>query len=159
MSTELEQVPEFANPVTGEVLTLAAPTEDLARFLADLRDLESRFREAKGIVTREITARLDRQAKWTLHLPGGLKIRGQSPAPVEEWDGLELRSALLELVDEGVVDIEAVDAAVETVVTYKPLKRGINSLRKLGGRVGAVVEAHRRESEPERRVSVSRGSG
>lgn len=143
------------NPATGEVVALDGPTEDLGQFLADLREHESMWREAKKLVTRELVARMDKSASWTLHV-NGLKLSTQSPAPSEEFNGPELREALLDLVDEGVVTIEAVDAAVETVVTYKPRKAGINALRKLGGRVVDAINAHRTETEKDRYISVGR---
>lgn len=153
--TELELPRQFLNPLTGEALTLASPDEDLARWLADIREVESVIRENKKIVQREILSRMDRSASWTVRVPG-FKLTGQSPAPVEEWDGVELRTALLGLVDEGLLTIEAVDGAVETVVAYKPRKAGIVKLRKLGGRVAETVDLLARASEPERRVSVGR---
>lgn len=152
---QLDRAVQFANPVTGEVLTLAAETGDLGRYLADLREFESVLREHKRIVSRELLARMDRAASWTFHA-GALKLTGQSPAPVREWDGAELRDALLGLVDEGLITVEAVDAAVETVVSFRPRAAGISALRKLGGRVVEVVDSLCRESERERRISVSR---
>lgn len=85
-------------------------------------------------------------------------VKTQSPAPAEEWDALAARSELLELVDEGVLGIEAVDAAFEPVVTYKPRKAGINALKKLGGRVAEILASHSHEVERERYVTVSRPS-
>ena len=155
MSTEVAPVPEFANPITGEVLTLASPNADLGRYLADLREFEGRVREYKRAVTDELLARMDRSASWTVHAEG-VKLSGASPQPSEEWDGPALREALLDLVDEGVLSIEAVDAAVETVVSYKPRKAGINALRKLGGRAAELVAEHRREVEKQRYITVSR---
>jgi hypothetical protein len=146
---------EVISPATGEFISLDSPTEKLGECLADIRDYESLLREAKRALTTELLARFDRNAQWTVHA-GGFKLSGQSPAPVEEWDGAELRTALLGLVDADLLSIEAVDAAVETVVTYKPRKAGINALKKLGGRVGEVVESLRQESERERRITVSR---
>jgi hypothetical protein len=127
----------------------------LAAYLADLRDFESQLREHKRAVTRELLARFDRTAKWTHHFEG-LKIAGQSPAPTEEWDGLELREALLSLVDSGQLTVEAVDAAVEQVISLKVRKQGVAQLRKVGGEVAETINRLCRTSEPERRVSVSR---
>jgi hypothetical protein len=155
VSTEVDTQFTVVSPASGEVLTLAAPTGDLAGWLADVREWESNLREAKRIVQAEILARLDKQASWTTH-EAGLKISGDSPAPTEIWDGAELRTALLELVDEDLLSIEAVDAAVQTVVTYKPAKAGISKLRKLGGRVADVVDSLCQTVERERRVTVSR---
>lgn len=146
---------QLVNPSTGELVELDGPTEALAEFLADMREHESLCREAKKLVTREVVSRMDRQAAWTIRA-AGLKLSAASPQPTEEFDGPELKEALHALVEEGVISIEAVDAAVETVVTYKPRKAGIVALRKLGGRVAEVVDAHSREVEKERYVSVSR---
>jgi hypothetical protein len=153
---EITTLVEVLNPTTGEILSLDRPTGELGRYLLEVREFEQVLREHKNLVTRELLARLDKDASWTLY-EDGLKIVGQSPAPVKEWDGAELRSALLGLVDEGVLSIEAVDAAVETIVTYKPRKAGIGKLRKLGGRVKATVDELARESEPRRSVTVSGG--
>lgn len=153
---QLQRAVQFADPLTAEVLTLDSESGDLARFLTNVRELESVLREHKRMVTRELLTRMDRSASWTMRVEGGLKITGQSPAPAESWDGAELRTALLELVDAGVLAVEAVDAAVETVVSYRPRKAGITALRKLGGDAAAVVERLCVVSEPERRVSVSR---
>lgn len=165
MGTELDARMELdapftiVSPATGEVLALDAPTEDLAGWLVDVRDWEAQARDAKRVVTAEILSRLDRGASWTAHFPdAGIKISGDSPAPVEEWDGAELRTFLLDLVDEGVITVEAVDAAVQTVVTYKPRKAGINALRKLGGRAQEVVDALCRTVERDRRITVTRSA-
>lgn len=156
MSTDLQPVEEFVSPATGEVLTLASPTPDLAGYLADIRDLESRIREHKRVVTGELLARLDRNAAWTEHLSGGLKISSPSPAPVEEFDELALREELLQCVDRGELSIEAVDRAVETIVTYKARKTGINAIRKISPEMEQLVNGYRRMVEKDRRVTVTR---
>lgn len=156
MSTEVGKPITVVSPVTGEVLELTAHTDALAQYLVDVRETELLLREAKKLVSREIASRLDRIATWTLRLEGGLMVKTQSPQPTEEWDALAARSELLELVDEGVLSVEAVDAAFEPVVTYKPKKAGINKLRKLGGRVAEILSAHSHEVEKERYVTVSR---
>lgn len=157
MTEQLERVNvQFANPVTGEVLSLASSENELGRYLSDLREFESVIREHKKMVTRELVARMDRQASWTIHAGEGIKLTSQSPKPEEQFDGAGLRSALLGLVDEGVLSIEAVDAAVELVLSYKAHKKGINALRALGGRAKALVDEHATEVQKERYVSVSR---
>jgi hypothetical protein len=145
--------PVLVNPQTGEALDLTAPTEDLASWFAAVRELELQIRERKQRVTSELLRRMDRGAAWTVRV-GQFKLTAPSPAPVEEWDGVELRAALLELVDDGTLDIAAVDAAVETVITYKPRKAGITALRKLGGRVAETVNGLAREAEKARYVKV-----
>jgi hypothetical protein len=127
----------------------------LARLLADVREAESIFREAKREVAREIHRRFDANAKWS-DTVDGLKITGQSPAPVEEWDGEKLREALLELHARGKIELAAVYAAVRIEQTFKVQKAGITNLRRLGGEVAATVDGLCQRSERERRVSVSR---
>lgn len=141
---------------TGDVVDLDAPTETLATFLADVREMEATFREAKQAVSAVILARLDQSASWTAHLPGGIKVSAPSPSPTVEYDELALRSALLELVDEGLITAEAVDRAVEPCVTYKARAAGVKALSKLGGRVAEVIDAHAREVDKRRTVSVTR---
>ena len=144
------------SPRTGEVLTLQSPTADLGAYLADVREHESLLRESKNYVQAEILRRMDANAEWTNHVEGGLKLTGSSPAPSEEFDELALRTSLLELADEGLITQEAVDKAVEPVVTYKARKAGINSLRKLGGRVADAISQHASEVQKTRYVRVER---
>lgn len=143
------------HPLTGETLDLqTAPDENLARFLADVRDYESRLKEAKAIVSREALRRMDAGASWTLRA-GDYTLKGSSPAPSEEWDEIALLSDLHQLVDEGVITEDAAGAAVETVITYKVRKAGINALRKLPG-VAQIVDRHSQPVEKTRYVSVGR---
>lgn len=156
MTTDVQPAAQFVNPISGEVLTLAAHDEDLGRYLSDVREYESMIREAKRTVNRELLSRLDRRAKWTVHLPGGLKLSAPSPKPEESWDGAELRAELLSFVDAGTLSIEAVDSAVEQVVSFKPRKTGINALRALGGDIAAVIDRLVTKAEKDRYVSVGR---
>ena len=157
LSTDLTAPVTLTNPSTGEVLTLESPTGDLGRYLADVREMESYVKEAKNIVQQEILRRMDKDALYTVRVPGaGLKLSGSSPAPSEEFDELALREALLVLVDEDVVTIEAVDRAVEPVVTYKARMAGIKALRKLGGRVAEVIDGHSNTIFKTRYVRVER---
>lgn len=144
------------HPLTGEAIDLAqAPDEHVADFLSQIRDHEDALKDAKRIITQELLRRMDYQAKYTLRA-GGYTLKSQSPAPAEEFDELQLREDLLALQDEGVISPEAVDNAVETVVTYKVRKAGINALRKLGGRVRDTVDRHAHEVEKRRYVTVER---
>ena len=157
--TDIVQREAVIHPVTGEFLQLDTLHVDrLANLLADIKDLESRLREMKSLASREVLRRQDREAKWTTPA-GGYVLKGSSPTPTEEWDELALREDLYQLVDNGVITEEAADAAVETVVTYKVRKAGINALRKLGGAVAETVDKHCREVEKTRYISVSRSDG
>lgn len=155
MSEELERAAQFANPVTGEVLTLASPDEDLGGYLEDLREFESLLREHKALVNRELLARLDKRRNWTLHLEGGLKLSAPSDEPDEKWDAAGLYQALCELADEELITMEAVNAAVEMITVFKVRKTGINALRK-NPRLAETVNRFCEPSEKKRYVSVSR---
>jgi len=144
------------HPLTAEAVELAsASTDDLAVLLDSVKDYESRLREVKSLVSREVLRRQDRDASWTTRA-GGYVLKGSSPAPSEEFDALALRSELLGLVDEGALTIEAVDAAVETVVSYRARKAGISALRKLGGVIAQIVDRHATPIEKTRYVSIAR---
>lgn len=156
MSEESTRPIQVVSPITGELFELDRPSIDLARLLQDVRDAESMLREAKRVVGDELLRRMDQAASWTIRLEGGLTVKSSSPAAVEQFDAPELHDDLMALVDEGVLTVEAADAAVETVVSYKARKVGINALRKLGGRVAEIVNAHARSEEPTRYVSVTR---
>lgn len=155
-SEQIEPRRDFMNPATGEVLTLTSPSEDLGAYLAAVKDLESQVRDYKRVVTDELLRRMDASADWTLHLPG-MKLSAPSPAPAEEFDELALREDLLELVDAGRLSIEAVDRAIETVITYKAHKAGINALRKVPG-LAEVIARHTRTVEKRRYVTVTTNS-
>lgn len=150
----------LVQPKTGELLDLKdAPTDALAEWLAAVRDIESEYREAKGVVTRELLERMDREARWTVPLSNGWKLVGDSPAPTEGFDDIPmLLNDLRELAEEGVVSREAVEAAFPRVITFKADRSAVGRLRKLGGRVAEVIAAHAVRQERDRRVSVRRAS-
>ena len=156
MSTEL--APRFViHPATGEKLELDAPDDQLALALDSIRTLEGQLRDVKSALGAELLQRMDQQAAWTMHVPGVGKVTAPSPKPTIEYDGPALREALLELADQGLITQGAVDAAVETVVTYEPRARGITALLRLGGSVEAVVASFGTETQRTRYVSVKRG--
>lgn len=159
MSTDLEHAQQIVNPKTGEALTLDSDTADLARYLDDIRELTSVLREADRFVSREIIRRMDAGAVgWTLHVPG-FKVSAPSPQRKEEWDGADLYAALMQLVDQRLLTVEAVNAVVEQNIEFKVKKAGINTLRKLGDDHPAVEVIDRLAvfSEPDRnRVKVDR---
>lgn len=155
MSTEIEPTLGFVNPLTGELVPIKAPDEILALFLHDIKVHQSQLRELVKIVQHELLDRQDFRAKWTTHVPG-FEIKGDRQKEDEAWDGAELREALLKFVDQGVLSIEAVDGAVETVVSFKVKKAGLNSLRALGGEIAEKIEALRYSAPKDRRVFVIR---
>lgn len=155
MSTELEQATQLVNLKTGEQLSLDSPTEDLARYVDDMRVLKSEIQEVVNIVGRTLLTRLDFRGKSSLHA-GAWKLSAPSPKPEEVWDGALLRAELMSFVDAGVLSIEAVDDAVEQIITFKVKKAGVNSLRNLGGEIAATVEGLKGSKEKTRYVKVER---
>lgn len=152
-STDLERSRQFVN-ASGDVLTLDSPTEDLAGYLADVRDLESQLREEKAIVNRELLARLDKQAKWTVHA-SGLSLSAPSPEPAWEWDGAGLHAALTELADQDIISTDAVNAAVEIEHVYKVRKAGVSALWKIPALRG-LIDQFREPKDKARYVKVTR---
>lgn len=153
--TDIVPGAQFAHPLTGELLTLDSPTEDLASYMIDLRDFELTLREHKQMVNRELLSRMDRQARWTLPA-GDYKLSAPSPEPSQEFDGAELYDVLCALVEEGEITMDAVNAAVEIQHTYKVRAAGVKALRKLDG-VREVIDRHATPVEKARYVKVSRG--
>lgn len=146
---------ELYDPVQGELVPIDAPSERLGRLLEDVRELESNLRVAKRHVSEELLRRMDARANWTLR-EGPFEISGQSPAPKVEYDAQRLLSVLRALADDGVIDPAAVEGAVKETVDYKPVVRGINALKKLGGQVAREIDACGQEVTRERRVQVKR---
>lgn len=152
------------NPATGDVVCPpTADLVDLAETHDGLADLISRAKEAQAILSREVVARMDRRGKWT-EKPDGWEIKSQSPnAGTEDYDAEGLREDLLLLVETGVLDIDAVDSAVEDYQPPTPerflkkKKAGINALLKLTPEVVEVVSRHKVElPTPDRRASFKR---
>jgi hypothetical protein len=140
------------HPSTGEVVSLDAPLEDLAAYLADVRDWEQTFlRPCKRAVEEELLRRMDHDARYTVRA-GAYVVRGDGPGRVEYNEDL-LRIRLRELVDDEAISREAAAAAVKEKVSYQPMARGINALLKLGGKVAEAVRSAE-AGEKTRRVTV-----
>ena len=145
-------------PGTGEQLDLDASDDQLATWLKEMQE----FRKSMAVIERalkdELLSRMDRRGRWTHHAAGA-SVSAESPQPGEDFDGEGLYRELMDIVRDGELDREAVDAAIELLpVSYKVKKSGITALRRIGGRAAAAVEAHRIELEAklrsERRVTV-----
>ncbi len=159
-ATELERTvisSQVVHPGTGEVLSVRDAQDDqLARFMDEIRDYESRLREAKAIVNREMLRRLDLDGKWT-RPAGQYTVSAPSPAPGEEFDGEALLTDLWGLVDAEEITSDAAERAVRREIVYKPQMAGIRALRKLGGNVLETVNRHATPVEKRRYVKVERG--
>lgn len=147
---------ELWHPDTGEVIDLrSASASQLAEWLTAIREWESKTREAKSLVSIELHERFDRAAKWSIREDGFL-VSGESPERIE-YDPALLRDVLGTLVDANSITPDAADAALKREVTFKPSKRGINALLKLGGNVADAINGCRMEVTRPRRITVKRG--
>lgn len=157
MTTELQQRQsrEVLNPATGELLDLkSASGVALGEGLEAVRDFEARLRETKSAISEELHERMDANASWTLHTPD-FDLRGESPDRTD-YDTDKLINALDELCEQGYVSRAAYEAAVKEEVTYKPQRRGIQALLKLGGEVAERILSCQVPVERPRRVSIAR---
>lgn len=152
---EAEQSVSLIHPQTGEILDLAAAENaQIASWIESVKEWEVNARGAKQLASEEIHRRMDRAACWTLR-DGDYEIKGQSPDRTEYLiDSLQV--ALRNLIAEGLITEEAAQAAVKREVTYKPAKRGINALLKIGGEVAEAIRACEVPDERPRRVSIGR---
>ena len=142
------------NPATGEVLSLSEPTEVLGGWLLEVREQEQRLRAEKLAVARELISRMDSEASYTVRV-GQFELKGDGPETPTEYEALELRTALQEFVDGGVITPEALDRAVEPVTTFRARAAGLNALKRLPGSIGEGIDRHSHPKEGyERRVSV-----
>lgn len=154
--TEIAVRPTQAvDPQSGEVLALDRPTEDLGAFLYRVRDFESRLKEAKALVSEEILRRQDADASWTTRA-GDYELKGASPQPKTEWDAEALKIILFDLMSEGLISVNAADAALKTETVYKPQPKGLNALMKLGEGIKERLLPAKTKTAKRRYVSVSR---
>ncbi len=145
-----------ANPLTGAAVELADGTDALADMHDQLKEARSIIDEARNLLGDELVARMDRRGKWSL-THDGLTVSAPSPKPPIEYDGQALLCELSDLAEQGAIDTDAADDAVEMEYTYKVKRRGVDALRKLGGAVAEAIDRCQVEAEAKpRRVSVKR---
>jgi hypothetical protein len=147
---------QLADPDTGELVDLGNATEDqLARALDAIADHYREIASWKRMVSDEVLRRMDSFASWTIHA-GGLKLTAPSPAPQIAYDEPALREALETLADAGRFDHQAVERAVERVVTFKVHAAALKALAKLGDDVAMAIAGHATTLDKTRTVRVSR---
>lgn len=144
---------EIIHPATAEIIPLDGPTDQLAEALLNIRNLEADLRSVKQQIGDELHRRMDREGKWTVHLPD-MDVTGQAPSRVE-YDAEGLAFRLQALVNRGVITEAAQVAAVEPHTSWKVRKQGVNALLKLGGEVAEEIRATERPVEAPRRISIS----
>jgi hypothetical protein len=134
-ATEVEETAPrlLPNTFTGEAIDLDGPTESLAKDLLYLRELDTERKSLVRAVSDELLARMDKDAKWTLHFPG-LDLTGDTPKR-REYNSERVLKVLEELVTAGTINKEAAQKAIERKVSYTVKKSGVNAIKKLGGEV------------------------
>lgn len=155
MSGEVAISPKLVHPASGEILDLSKPDEDLAAWLYEIRDVESRLKEVKGELTREFYHRLDKAAKWS-RLVGEYEVKGESPEPVTAYDGNQLWDVLSTFVEDGLLSQEALETAVEQVISYKPKLAGVKAARKVDPQIAEAIDACSYEVEKRRYITIKR---
>jgi hypothetical protein len=145
------------NPLTGNVVEFTDATDALVGMLDELAELRSLVQEAEGAIGAVLVERMDRAKKWTWTGPG-IKATAPSPqADARDYDGEEVWQALLPFVESGELELEAFQAAVELLFTYKARVQGLKALKAGGGPVAAVVDRLGTPKEQgARRVTVKR---
>lgn len=147
---ESESVSLILIPTSGEVLD----PEDAAgclRVLTEIRELESRLREAKAALTDALSMEFARQGTKTLEFGGIKATLGANNEVV--WD-IEILSELRAL---GLPE-DRMDALVTTEVTFKVNASVAKQLASANPRYAEVIERAKSRVPKTPYVSVKRGS-
>lgn len=124
---------ELVVPTTGELLDLGDPAACL-KVLSEIRDLETRLKEAKAALTEALSHEFSRQGTKTLEIDGmKAELRGGSEIV---WD-IETLEQLRALGLPG----ERMDALVTTEVTYKVNSSVAKQLSAANEDYAAVIES------------------
>ncbi len=91
------------------------PFEALVTFAAKAAELASVVKEADNAVRHHLPLRLDKLGEWTVRAVGYVVNSPSETAGTSGYDSALLRSACGRLVDEGVIEQEAADRALEVV--------------------------------------------
>ena len=129
-----ERTEVIVHPLTGGVLELDAPTDQLAAVLEEHREILSVLAEWRSLVERELVRRMD-SANTRKEEVGGYLLEVNAPR-TESYSVDAMREALAPLVDEGILD-EVVLERVITMSVPKPVapqervaKTEVNKLKK-----------------------------
>lgn len=144
-------------PWTGEVLELEdLSTERIAGLLDETRVFEyDRLRAFKRQLQDALLAVMDTRAEWTLHLPDGTTVSGDSPSRIDVDVDLLIK-ALERLVIAGTLSEDAAEKALRFREIIEPSASGLKALKKLGGTVAAEIEACEHPSTKPRAVRITR---
>lgn len=148
---------QVVDTATGALVDLEAATDVvLVRALDAIVEHQRETTAWRRLVEGEVLRRMDYAAHWTIRA-GGLELTKQG-GPVVEYDAAALRTELETLVEAGRFGMDALEAAVAIVLTYKPKAAGLKALAKLGPDVADVIARNSRTVEKPRSVRVARES-
>jgi hypothetical protein len=157
-TTEADVV-ALVDPRTGELLDPeSCDVEQLGACREAIRIWEQLARQAKQQIDAAVIDRMRRRGEWTLR-DGQYTLQASKAGGGVEYDGPALHAALSELVDDGVLDIDAVNNAVVTEVVYKPQAGALKKLAQMNPEAADVIAEHSQETPETRRVSVRRAGG
>lgn len=143
--TELSLV----HPRTGEVIDLEDPPTCL-RVLADIRELESRLREAKAMLTDALSVEFSRVGTKTLELNGMKATLGPDSEIV--WDV----GVLQELQSLGLPE-ERMNELVSAEITYKVNSNVAKQIAAANAEYAEVIERAKQRVPKTPYVSIRRG--
>ncbi len=167
--------------ISGETIDLRGPDEGLVEGLKMVDGYISALQGVRKTINDELLVRIDRTAKFSGTL-GGEKFSAPSPDAVAKYNENALADAMKTLVEDGVIDMPAFDAAfsrevkltmpdsgwqalrpwvernlergVKFDVKWKLGRMGLKAILKVGGkRARNLVESHEIDPGP-RRVKV-----
>ena len=141
---------ELVVPITGEIVSLTNPNQ-CATALESIRDLESKLREIKGLLSSAIQAEATRQGVRTLELDDGRKAV-LSGGTETQYDA-ELLMAELEAA--GMPEDRVAQIVVPTV-TYRVSAVKAKQAAAANPVYADVIESCRREIDTPVRVSLRR---
>lgn len=141
---------------TGEIVPVT-DVEALARWRANLADVQQALQAAVNLSDRILVAQMDRRALWTMPA-GRRKLTAPSTEKPVTWDAKGVYDTLARLVTRGVITAEAMASAVDIKPVEYVVRAGpIKQLEKLAP-VARALKKHKTVHElGHRRISVKSG--
>lgn len=144
---------EIANPVTGELIPLNGPMEDIVGLHEALVECARRLQDQKIVVVDELVRRLDRANTKSMEIDPGWQIKMVGTRTKTEWDIEALQEALEKCVKEGALEPDAARDALKPSLELKPDARKLKDLMARDD-IGERIRACRREIPKRRTVTV-----
>lgn len=142
---------ELLVPLTGELIKLDSPTDEIARITQQIREMEQELYRARNQLNEELVRRLDHENLRKAEV-GAFIISVDAPNAVD-WDVRQLEMVLHGFVDHDELSADAVDRILPSKrsVSIRELKKLIGTL---DDELGAKVEACATPSHKLRRVRI-----